>query len=395
MIDIEKVRKDTEVTRQYAYFDSGAASPPPRPVIDTVKAYLDATGEVGPYLPSLRKSIYERVEQIRAGTAQFLGASPAEIAFAKNGSEAISIVAQGISFQTGDEIIVPDTEMLSNLAPWLLLAERKGVVIVKARADTEGLLSVECVAPLISPRTKLLTFCSLSNATGALQPAQALCALARDYGVLSLVNASQSVGLIATDVRQLGCDFLSACGRKGLRAIEGSGILYVREELIAGMAPCLIGWWNAGLDPATQSLTLPPTARRFEAGCPNVPAILALGAALEYTNALEIEAVEKRVRHLTRHLVTRLNELPGINIYGPGDVAHRLGLVPFNIEGVDPQALVVMLEKGKVIIEAGHFMAHPIMRHYRIERMGRISLHYFNTETEIDRMVKLVRDYVK
>ena len=395
MFDIEKVRRDTEVTQQYAYFDTGAASPPPRPVIDAVKNYLDTTGKVGPYLPSLRKSIYEQVEKIRAEAAAFLGASPAEIAFVKNGSEAISIIAQGIPFQAGDEIIVPDTEMMSNLAPWLLLAKNKGVVIVKAKADTEGLIPVEHVASLITPRTKLLTFCSLSNATGAFQPAQALCALARKHGVMSLVNASQSLGLAATDVRQLGCDFLSACGRKGLRAIEGSGILYVREALIAGMDPCLIGWWNGGLDQATQSLTLPPTAKRFEAGCPIVPAILALGAALEYANALGIAAIEERVRHLTRHLVARLAELPGIRIYGPSNVANRLGLVPFNIEGVDPLNLVAMLEKEKIIIEAGHFMAYPIMQHYKIERMGRISLHYFNTETEIDKTVALIRKHVE
>lgn len=393
-MDIQKIRDDTEVTQHYAYFDTGAAAPPPLPVLEVVKHYLDETGKSGPYLPSLRKRIYENLEIIRGQAADFLGAQPSEIAFTKNGSEAISMIAQGIDWQVGDEVIVPNTEMLSNVSPWLRLAERRGIVIVAASANSEGVIEPAHIESLITTRTRLLTFCSLSNATGALQPVAELCALAKKYHILSLVNASQSIGLLETNVKTLGCDFLATCGRKGLRAIEGTGILYVKANLIPTLEPCLIGWWNSSFDPQTHKITLPDTAKRFEAGCPNVPAILSLGAAIEYANTLGMSAIEARVRHLTTYLVTQLNTLAGSQIYGPADCSNRLGLVPFNILGTDPNELVALLEKAGVIIEAGHFMASAIMQYYKIERMARMSLHYFNTEAEIDKTVGLIRDFI-
>ncbi|CAI2137430.1 Cysteine desulfurase [Serratia quinivorans] len=389
-MDIQQVRQDTPVTTKYAYFDTGAAAPPPLPVLNRVKDYLDATAYQGPYLPSLRKRIYAELEVIRQQTAAFLNADIGEIAFTRNGSEGISLVAQGIDWQEGDEVIVPNTEILSNISPWLRLQHRRGIKVVAAKANDQGVLEPEHIASLITDKTRLLTFCALSNATGAIQPVQALCALARQRGVLSLVNASQSLGVLATDVSALGCDFLVACGRKGLRAIEGSGVLYVHSGLVSQLEPCLMGWWNSSFD-ETGQLVLPETARRFEAGCPNVPAILSLGAAIEYAQSLGMAAIEQRVRALTRYAVSRLNTLPGIQIYGPQLPAGRIGLLPFNIAGRDPAQLVTMLEQQGVIIEAGHFMAHAIMQLYGIERMARLSLHYFNTEQEIDRAVELIR----
>ncbi len=125
-----------------------------------------------------------------------------------------------------------------------------------------------------------------------------------------------------------------------------------------------------------------------------MPAILSLGAAIECANTLGMSAIEARVRHLTTYLVTQLNTLAGSQIYGPADCSNRLGLVPFNILGTDPNELVALLEKAGVIIEAGHFMASAIMQYYKIERMARMSLHYFNTEAEIDKTVGLIRDFI-
>jgi cysteine desulfurase/selenocysteine lyase len=389
-MDIQQIRQDTPLCEKYAYFDTGAAAPPPLPVLNAVKYYLDLTAHQGPYLPSLRQRIYTQLEEIRQQAANFLNAQVNEIAFTRNGSEGISLIAQGIDWLVGDEIIVPDTEILSNISPWLRLQQRYGVKVVAAKANTEGVLEPEHITLLITPKTRLLTFCSLSNATGAIQPVQALCALARQHGVLSLVNASQSLGLLETDVKSLGCDFLAACGRKGLRAIEGTGLLYVREEHITQLEPCLVGWWNSGFD-AQGELTLPATAKRFEAGCPNVPGILGLGAAITYAQNLGMAAIERRVRVLTSYAVNRLGTLPGIQIYGPVSVTQRIGLVPFNLAECDPNELVTLLAEQDVIIEAGHFMADAIMKRYGIERMARVSLNYFNTEAEIDRAVTLLR----
>jgi cysteine desulfurase/selenocysteine lyase len=244
---------------------------------------------------------------------------------------------------------------------------------------------------MLTPRTRLISVAHLPNATGALQPIEAICTLARARGILTLINASQSLGLVPIDVRALGCDFLAACGRKALRGPEGSGLLFARAELIPQMEPALVGWWNAGFDIATQAVTLQTTAKRFEAGCPIVPSILGLGAAIEYANGIGISAIHQRVRALTDYTVAQLRTLDGIELYGPARDADRLMIVPFNVRGVGADAIVARLEAEGVIIEAGHFMALPILQRHGIDKMVRISPLYFNTEAEIDRAVAGIR----
>jgi len=389
-MDIDTIRSETPLTASTIYLDTAAASLPPDTVLNAVRDYLRDTGHVGIYLPAFRKATYARVDAVRAATARFLNAETEEIAFTKNASEAISLIARGIDWQRGDEILVADTEMLSNLLPWRRLEVTHGVVVRMVPADAEGLLSPDAFASALTDRTRLLTFSHLPNSTGAVQPAAEICALARRHGVMSLVNASQSVGMLATDVRALDCDFLASTGRKALRATEGTGFLYVRRSLIDSIEPSLTGWWNGSYNRETGALGFVPGARRFEAGCPIVPAILGLGAALEYAEKVGVAAIEQRVRALTSHAVQRLSRISGFELYGPSDVRNRIGIVPFNIRGVDPARIVSALEQQQCIIEAGGFMAEPILARYGASTMARVSIHYFNTEQELDRVADLV-----
>ncbi|AOI89100.1 cysteine desulfurase [Burkholderia pseudomultivorans] len=390
-MDITAIRADTPLTASTIYLDTAAASLPPEPVLDTVNDYLRDTGRVGIYLPAFRKTTYARVDAVRTQLAAFIGAQADEIAFTKNATEAISIVAQGMRWQPGDEVLVADTEMLSNLLPWKRLETTHGIVVKMVAANDEGLLSPDAFAQAITPRTRLLTFSHVPNSSGALQDAAGLCAVARTHGVLSLVNASQSVGMVATDVLALGCDFLAGCGRKALRATEGSGFLYVRREQVERLEPVLAGWWNGACDRATGALSFVAGAKRFEAGCPIVPAILGLGAALDYAQRIGIDAIEARVRELTAYAVERFATLPGFELYGPRDTARRIGIVPFNLRGVDPASIVAALEAQQCIIEAGNFMADAILARYGVSTMARVSLHYFNTREEIERVAELIR----
>lgn len=390
-MNIDTIRGDTPLTRNTIYLDTAAASLPPDAVLDEVSRYLQDTGHIGIYLPAFRKATYARVEAVRAQLAAFLNANADEIAFTKNASEAISLVARGIDWQAGDEVLVADTEMLSNLLPWKRLEATRGVRVTMVAANAEGVLSADAFERAITPRTRLVTFSHLPNSTGALQDAAAICSVARQHGVLALVNASQSVGMVATDVAQLGCDFLAGCGRKALRATEGTGFLYVRRELIEKIEPMLTGWWNGACDRATGELSFVAGARRFEAGCPIVPAILGLGAALTYAQTIGIDVIEASVRDLTAYAVSRLSALPGFELYGPRDAAQRIGIVPFNIRGVDPATIVAELERQHCIIEAGNFMADAILARYGVSTMARVSLHYFNTHDEIDAVAALIR----
>ncbi len=390
-MDIQKIRAETPLTAHTIYLDTAAASLPPEVVIDTVCDYTRDTGRIGIYLPAFRKQTYAQVEAVRGQVANLLGAKAGEIAFTKNATESISLVAQGIDWKAGDEVLVADTEMLSNLLPWRRLEKTRGIVVKMVAANAEGLLDAQAFADAITERTRLLTFSHLPNSTGAVQPAVAICKVARERGVLSLVNASQSVGVLRSVVTELDCDFLASCGRKALRATEGSGFLYVREALIEQMEPAITGWWNGVYNRETGELSLAKTAKRFEAGCPIVPAILGLGKAIEYAEAIGIDAIEARVRSLTAYAVEKFAAIPGFELYGPKNVADRIGLVPFNIRGVDPASIVASLEAQNCIIEAGNFMADAILARYGVSTMARVSLHYFNTEAEIDRVAELIR----
>ncbi|MFP3891571.1 aminotransferase class V-fold PLP-dependent enzyme [uncultured Ralstonia sp.] len=386
-----RTRGDLLLVPNLAYLDHAAASVPPRQVIDAMTDYLSRTAQVGPYLPAFRKETYARVEAVRAAAAAFIGAQAEEIAFTKNGTEAISLIARGLRWQPGDEVIITNAEIMSNQAPWLRLQEAGLVNVRVVPVDDGGMIPLDVLAAMLTPRTRLISVSHLPNATGALQPIEAICTLARARGILTLINASQSLGLVPIDVRALGCDFLAACGRKALRGPEGSGLLFARAELIPQMEPALVGWWNAGFDIATQAVTLQTTAKRFEAGCPIVPSILGLGAAIEYANGIGISAIHQRVRALTDYTVAQLRTLDGIELYGPARDADRLMIVPFNVRGVGADAIVARLEAEGVIIEAGHFMALPILQRHGIDKMVRISPLYFNTEAEIDRAVAGIR----
>jgi len=355
--------------------------------------YLAKTVDSGPYLPSLRAEIYRKIEDIRGKTAQFIGAESEEIAFTRNGTESISLVGRGIEWRPGDELILPDTEMLSNVAIWRQLEPELGIRIVTVRADEHGLIDPASVANAISHRTRLISFASLSNVTGAVQPVDQICQVARRAGVLTHVDAAQSLGMIPTDVNHIGCDFLSACTRKGLRSVEGSGILYVRQEQISSLSPVLAGWWNASIGEGG-GIEFPGTARRFEAGSPNVPVILALEKAIDYAEHIGVADIESRVRELTEYAVAKIRSIDGASVYGPPDSTHRLGIIPFNVAGTDPAELVSALEEQGIIIESGHFMATPILKTYGIETMARASLHYFNSHTEIDRMISVIKSIV-
>lgn len=385
-LDWHKINSDTLVSKNYAYFDTAAAASPPKPVIDKVKSYLDETAELGTYLPSLRKRVYSDLENTRSKMARFINAEKDEIAFVKNGTEAICLVAQSINWHAGDEIIIPDTEMLSNVSIWLSLESQKGVKVIRAKANKEGLIEVETIKKHVTKKTRLISFVALSNVTGVIQNVKEICNFAKKNNILSHVNASQALGMLNIDIQNWQNDFLSASCRKGLRSIEGVGILYANKLLIPDLNPALIGWWNSSIN-TDGKLVLPMTAKRFEAGCPNIPSIYSLDAAIDYANLIGQSNIENRVHFLTEFAINKLHEIKNFEFYGSDNKDIRMGIIPFNIKNINPANLVAELENRKIIIEAGHFMASSILSTYNIDSMARISIHYFNSESEIDLLI--------
>ena len=390
-IDIKKIQKDMPLLDKYIYLNTAAASAMPQPVVDAMTSYIQKQASIGPYLPSFRQETYENIEIVREKSAVFIGAKKEEIAFVPNGSMAINFVSGGLQWEKGDEVIVLDTEMLSNYVPWLAL-KQQGVHFKVFKTNLNYMVDLEKLEKFITPKTKMIAFAHMSNASGALQPAKEICQLAKERNILTLINANQTVGLIPIDVKDLDCDFLLTSGRKWLRGPEGSGILYVREELIQALTPIMIGWGSTNWDYHNDDYSFVATAKRFEPGCPVIPSILGLGAAIDYANDIGIHAIHQQVRRLTTYLLEQLQSIEGMIIYGPQQVANRLSITPFNIEGISPDDVTNYLAQHGVIIEAGTFMANTIMERNNINKMARFSPHYFNTFKEIDDTISWIKE---
>lgn len=390
-IDIKKIQKDMPLLDKYIYLNTAAASAMPQPVVDAMTSYIQKQASIGPYLPSFRQETYENIDIVREKSAVFIGAKKEEIAFVPNGSMAINFVSGGLQWEKGDEVIVLDTEMLSNYVPWLAL-KQQGVHFKVFKTNLNYMVDLEKLEKFITPKTKMIAFAHMSNASGALQPAKEICQLAKKRNILTLINANQTVGLIPIDVKDLDCDFLLTSGRKWLRGPEGSGILYVRGELIQALTPIMIGWGSTNWDYRNDDYSFVATAKRFEPGCPVIPSILGLGAAIDYANDIGIHAIHQQVRRLTTYLLEQLQSIEGMIIYGPQQVANRLSITPFNIEGISPDDVTNYLAQHGVIIEAGTFMANTIMERNNINKMARFSPHYFNTFKEIDDTISWIKE---
>jgi cysteine desulfurase/selenocysteine lyase len=390
-LEIEQSEKETALTGGYSYINSAAASPPPQQVVDSMMDYLQKTVDPGPYLPAFRKEVYLKIGETREKAGRFLGADAAEIAFVKNGTEGINFIANGLPWREGDEIILADIEFHSNYTPWLKLRDKEKVALKIIETGQSGMIDVNLIEKEITERTKLITVSHLPNASGALQEIERICKVARKHGVLTLINASQTLGLVPIDVKKLDCDFLTGCGRKWLRGPEGSGLLYIRESSVDSIEPTLTGWGGTEWDFETNEYSYLSTAKRLEAGCPIVPSILGLSEAIDYAQNIGVENILKKVEGLTRYAVEQLSAINGISIYGPQDIQNRLAIIPFNVEGLHPDEITNFLEEHKVIIESGTFMANKLLQQYGIDKMARLSPHYFNTEKEIDFVVSLIK----
>lgn len=390
-MNIQQIIQDTPLyNEKYSYLNTAAASPPPQCVVNAMVDYLQKTTSVGPYLPSFRREIYEKLDAIRVKAAEFIGANRREVAFSKNGTEAINLIANGILWNPGDEVILADLEFHSNYVPWLKLQAEGKFHLKVLNTGPNGVISADELEKMITHHTRLITVSHLLNASGALQPIEEICELAKRHNVLTLINASQTLGLIPINVKEIDCDFFVACGRKWIRGPEGSGMLYMRESLIESITPMMVGWGGTTWDFQTNQYSFFPEARRVEAGCPVVPSILGFGAALDYAAEIGISAIFDRVKELTKYSLERMQTIPGITIYGPENVEDRLAIIPFNVKGLSPERIMGFLEDHRIIIEAGTFMANTLLQQYGINKMARISPHYFNTREEIDRAVDLI-----
>jgi len=388
-MDIARIRAETPC--RTVYLDHTAASVPPAPVFTAMRTYLDEVEEMGPKGFALIERHYRQLEGARSAIARLIGgAGPDTIALFTSGSEAIAAAANALPWRTGDEIIISDAEMISNVAPWLRIRDRFGVRIRVAPLAEPGVVDVDRLESMLSDRTRLISMTHVANSLGLMQPLEQVGQLARAAGSLFMIDAAASVGVMPVDVQDLQCDLLAASGRKYLRGPAGSAFLYCRREVVSQMEPMAFGWKSGSWDWNAQTLTFLPGAARFHSGEPNFGPWIGLGAAVSYALEIGIDPIAQRVRELSAALIDRLAALPNVRLVGPEDVALRNGIIMVDVVDVHPKVAADFLQARGVVAEGGHGYAPGPLRVNGVQMALRLALHYWNTIEELDLVVGLL-----
>ncbi len=393
-VDIASIRRDTPCIN--AYFDHTAASVPPKVVVDAVAEYYSEILCYGPKWFSNLERHYELLLQTRRDLGKIVNAKygAEEIALTTSGSEGFAIVADGMDWKDGDEIILSRAEMIANVVPWLKLRPR-GVKVLFADIKKPGLIDLESVKALISPKTRLISLTHAPNTLGTIQELDEIGSLARARGILFMVDACATAGVVPVDVQALNCDFLCATGRKYLRAPAGTGFLYVRRDRVPEVRPLLMGWKAGTWDYRTNEFSYHPTAERFYTSEPNFPGWIGLGRAAAYVFEVGgVKQIFERVTMLTAYAWGRLSSIKKVQIIGaPPD--RRNGILNIVMDGYEPKQVAEHLQARGIIVEAGAGYCIPPLNLYEVNAALRIALHYWNTTEEIDRAVRVLRALIK
>ena len=373
------------------YFDNAASSQKPRAVIEALTHYYEHdNANVHRGLHELSTRATEAFEAARVRVAKFIGAATAEeIVFTRGTTEGINLVAQawgGKFLESGDVILLTEMEHHSNLVPWQLLAERTGARLRFVPVSDDGRLVLDDLGSLLTPEVKLFAFTHISNSLGTINPVAELCAAARKVGAVSLVDGAQSAGHLPVNVREMGCDWYAFSGHK-MCAPTGSAALYGRAEILEATPP----WQGGGemiVSVSYEKSTFKPAPARFEAGTPNIAGAIGLAAACDYLDAIGRDRIFAHDLALTRHAIGRLEEIPGIRVLGPRE--ERGGLAGFVAEWAHPHDLTTYANEYGIALRGGHHCNQPLMRKMGLPGTNRASFYFYNTESEVDRMIDVL-----
>jgi selenocysteine lyase/cysteine desulfurase len=385
-IDVERARAETPGCRHVLHLNNAGSSLPPKPVLDAVIGHLELEARIGGY--EAHEANEEAIERFYGATAELIGARPGEIAFCSSATRAWDMAFYAFRFEPGDRLLTSVADYISNYIAYLQVAERDGVEVVTVPNDQHGEVSVDALRELVDERVKLITITHVPTNGGLVNPIAAIGAVAREAGVPYLVDACQSAGQLPLDVDAIGCDALSATGRKYLRGPRGSGFLYVRSGLLERLEPPLVDMRAADWV-APDRYVLRPDGRRFEEWEQDYAAKVGLVRAIDYALEWGVDEIWERVQALGERLRTSLDELDGVSTRDAG--TERCGIVTFEVEGVDAAAVKEALARRDVNVTVSATSSAVIDSLERgLPDLVRASVHYFNTEDELDGAVEAV-----
>lgn len=402
--DVEAIRADFPILsrrvgqRLLVYLDSANTSQKPRQVVDAIAShYLQHNANVARAMHLLGAEATEAFEGARETVAGFIGAASAnEIVFTKNASEALNLAAHtlGSRLRPGDEVVVSVMEHHSNIVPWQLACERTGATLRWFDVTDEGRLDLDTAEQegLINERTKVVSLTWVSNVLGTVNPIRQIADAAHSVGAVVVVDASQGVPHLATDVTALGADLLAFTGHK-VCGPTGVGVLWGRYDLLASLPPFLGGGEMIEVVKMTGSTYADPPYR-FEAGTPPIAQAVGLGAAIDYVRGIGMDAIAAHENALTTQALDVLSRVRGVRVLGPTTNVDRGGAISFTLEGVHPHDVMQLLDSRGVAIRGGHHCARPLHERLGVQSSTRASSYLYTTPAEIDALGEAL-DYTR
>jgi len=395
-IDVERIRADFPILerrpygKRIVYLDSANTSQKPLQVIETVADYY------AHHNANLYRAVYELAEEAtamfesaREKLAGFVGApDPSTIVFTRGTTESLNLIANGWGrkfLREGDEVLLTDMEHHSNIVPWQFVANATGAVLRYVPLTDDGTLELNDLEDLLTERTKVLAITGQSNVLGTLPPLKELTAAAHAVGAIVVVDGAQLVPHNAVDVQDLAIDALTISGHKMLGP-TASGGLYGTAELLDRMDPFL-GGGEMIVEVHHDHSTFKAAPHKFEAGTMNIAQEVGLGAAIDYLQAIGMEAVRAHEKELTSYAIERLQEA-GATVHGPKDVDARGGAVSFWFRDIHPHDLAQVLDQEGVCVRASHHCAQILMRHLGVPATTRASFYVYNTPDDVDALVR-------
>ena len=393
--NVEEIRQDFPILqrevygRPLIYLDNAATTQKPRSVVETISnEYFSTNANVHRGVHFLSQKATDLHEAARERVRQFINArSTAEVLFTRGTTESLNLVASSFGeafLKEGDEVIVSVMEHHSDIVPWQLLRERKGIVIRVIPMDDSGRLDLEAYERLFSERTRLVCVAHVSNVLGTVNPVKQMAATAHAHGAYMLVDGAQSIPHFKVDVQDLDCDFLTFSGHK-IYGPTGIGVLYGRESLLEKMPPYQ-GGGEMIARVTFEHTTYERLPYKFEAGTPDYVGTHALAAAIDYVEALGMDEIAAHERRLTQYAMERLGAIKDMHLYGT--TPDKDAVVAFNVGNIHPLDLGTLLDRLGIAIRTGHHCAQPLMQRCGVEGMARASFALYNTMDEIDRLAE-------
>jgi cysteine desulfurase/selenocysteine lyase len=386
--DLRRARQETPGCENVLHFNNAGAALMPKPVLDAAVQYLQLEAQIGGYEAVERSR--QAIEHAYEAAAALVGCHTDEIAFVENATRAWDMAFYSLPLGPGDRILTAMAEYASNYIAFLQVARRTGATVEAIPNDEYGQISVEALRRAIDERVKLIAITHVPTNGGLVNPAAEVGKAARRAGIPYLLDACQSVGQMPLNVDEVGCDMLSATGRKYLRGPRGTGFLYVRRSLLEHLEPPFLDM-HAAEWVARDRYEVRADARRFENWETNYAGKIALGVAIDYTLGWGLEEIWQRVSLLAETLRALLYDLPGVHVHDLG--RERCGIVTFTIDGKEPEAIRRNLAAHHINVSVSERSSTLLDMEARgLANLVRASVHYYNSDEEIERFCSTLKN---